>query len=352
MSRQSVFLMREGGSAGCAAKIPPHILSNLLNLLPPDPHAKGRLLTSQHSNEDAAVLRIPQGKALVQTLDFFPPIVNDPYAFGQIAAANALSDVYAMGGEPWCAMNIVCFPVRDMPESVLTAILAGGAAKIAEAGAALAGGHSVDDPEIKYGLAVSGFVDPEGYADNRRLEPGQTLMLTKPLGTGILATAVKAGWERADALEAALIANAARLNEAPARVIRELSLKAATDVTGFGLGGHLLEMAAASGVSISVHAEALPALPQALELASMGLLPAGSHANKKYREKDTLVHADVDPLYVDLVFDAQTSGGIVLALFPEQVEAARGILSASGDSGWIIGTVHAHAEGPRLRIIP
>ena len=253
--------MDKSNSAGCAAKIPPQALAGLLSRLPPDPLAKMRLLTSTHSNEDAAVVRLPAGKALVQTVDFFTPIVNDPYNFGQIAAANALSDVYAMGGEPWCAMNILCFPVRDLPEEALTAILAGGADKIIEAGAVLAGGHSVDDPEVKYGLAVSGLVDPDSFAANTNLEPGQTLVLTKSLGTGILATAVKAGWDGADELEQALVANSARLNAAPALVIRELKLKAATDITGFGLGGHALEMALASGVCVVFDAEALPLMP-------------------------------------------------------------------------------------------
>lgn len=337
--------MEKSGSAGCAAKIPPQVLAGLLSRLPPDPLAKTRLLTSTHSNEDAAIVRVPEGKALVQTVDFFTPIVNDPYSFGQIAAANALSDVYAMGGDPWCAMNIVCFPVRDYPDEVLTAILAGGADKIAEAGAVLAGGHSVDDPEIKYGLAVTGLVDPDSFAANVNLEPGQILVLTKSLGTGILATAIKAGWEGADELERALIANSARLNSAPAVVIRELKVKAATDITGFGLGGHLLEMAAASGVSVHVEADSLPALPRALELAGVGLLPAGSHANRRYRQPDTLIGPGVNPLRVDLAFDAQTSGGIVLALAPNQVDAALTLLKDHGEVGRVIGSVHSLEPG-------
>ena len=327
------------------------MLAGLLDALPPDPLAPERLLTSNRSNEDAAVVRLPGGKALVQTLDFFPPIVNDPYAFGQIAAANALSDVYAMGGEPWCAMNILCFPVRDMPISVLEAILRGGADKIAEAGAVLAGGHSVDDPEVKYGLAVSGLVDPDHFAANTNLRPGQVLLLTKPLGTGILATAVKAGWDGKEDLEEALIANAARLNKNAARVIRELRLTAATDITGFGLGGHLLEMATASNVCIHIEAEALPLLPRVLELAEVGLLPAGSHANKRFRQPDTLVGSGVNPLRVDLAFDAQTSGGLVLALEPAQVESAMTLLHEHGDTGWRIGSVHPYDCPHRLHIL-
>ena len=343
--------MDKSNSAGCAAKIPPQALAGLLSRLPPDPLAKMRLLTSTHSNEDAAIVRLPAGKALVQTVDFFTPIVNDPYSFGQIAAANALSDVYAMGGEPWCAMNILCFPVRDLPEEVLTAILAGGADKIIEAGAVLAGGHSVDDPEVKYGLAVSGLVDPDSFAANTNLEPGQILVLTKSLGTGILATAVKAGWDGADELEQSLVANSARLNAAPALVIRELKLKAATDVTGFGLGGHLLEMAAASNVRVRIEADALPALPRVLELAGVGLLPAGSHANKRYRQPDTFVGPGVNPLRVDLAFDAQTSGGIVLALQPGQVDAALALLKEHGETGQVIGSVLPFDKGHRLHIV-
>ena len=344
-----IRLMDKSGSAGCAAKIAPQVLAGLLDSLPPDPFAH-RLLTSNRSNDDAAVLRLPEGKALVQTLDFFPPVVNDPYAFGQIAAANALSDVYAMGGEPWCAMNILCFPVRDLPASVLEDILRGGADKIAEAGAALAGGHSVDDPELKYGLSVTGLVSPDAFAANTNLKPGQSLVLTKPLGTGVLATAVKVGWDGSDALEEALVRNASRLNKAGGRVIRELGLKAATDITGFGLGGHLLEMAEASNVAVTVHAESLPLLPRVLELAEAGLLPAGSHANKRFRMPDTYIAGGVDPLRVDIVFDAQTSGGLILALMPEQIDQALALLREEGDRGWVIGSVAAYEDGPRLRV--
>ena len=347
----AIRLADKSASAGCAAKIPPHVLAGLLNMLPSDPLAAERLLTSTRSNEDAAVVKMPSGKALVQTLDFFPPIVNDPYSFGQIAAANALSDVYAMGGEPWCAMNIVCFPVKALPPEVLSAILAGGADKMAEAGAVLAGGHSVDDPEVKYGLSVTGLIDPDSFAANTNLVAGQTLVLTKPLGTGILATAVKAGWDGADVLEKELIATASRLNKGPGRVIRELKLKAATDITGFGLGGHLLEMAEASDVGIDIVAGALPSLPRAVELASVGLSPAGCYANKQFRAKDTLTGSEVEPILLDLVFDPQTSGGIVLALFPEQLDAALDILADEGDQGHVIGSVQAHTGGPRLRVL-
>lgn len=346
----AIGLMDRSHAAGCAAKIPPQVLAGLLSRLPVNAAGKERLLTRTDSNEDAAVLTMPPGMALVQTLDFFTPVVNDPFAFGQIAAANALSDVYAMGGEPWCAMNIVCFPVQDMPASVLEQILAGGASKLEEARCALAGGHSVNDPEVKYGLSVTGVVAPDGFAANTNLKPGQVLVLTKPLGTGLLSTAVKVGLDGADELEQALIVNAAKLNAGGGRVIRELRLKAATDITGFGLGGHVLEMAEASRVDVRIQTEALPLLPRVLELAEMGLLPAGSHANKRYRMKDTVVRPGVNPYRLDLVFDAQTSGGILMALAPEEVDAAMAMLKDSGDVGHVVGSVQEESGGPRLHI--
>lgn len=342
--------MDRSHAAGCAAKIPPQVLAGLLGRLPVNAAGRERLLTRSDSNEDAAVVTVPAGMALVQTLDFFTPIVNDPFAFGQIAAANALSDVYAMGGEPWCAMNIVCFPVQDMPASVLERILAGGASKLEEARCALAGGHSVNDPEVKYGLSVTGVVSPDNFAANINLKPGQVLMLTKPLGTGLISTAVKVGLDGADELEQALIANAARLNAGGSRVIRELRLTAATDITGFGLGGHALEMAEASRVDVHIRTEALPLLPRVLELAEMGLLPAGSHANKRYRMGETVVRPGVNPYRLDVVFDAQTSGGLLMALAPEDVETAKAILEDSGDTGHVIGSVMQESGGPRLHL--
>ena len=233
-------------------------------------------------NEDAAVLSFPQGKALIQTVDFFTPVVNDPFRFGQIAAANALSDVYAMGGEPFSAMNIVCFPATCMPLDVLKEVLRGGLSKIREAGAAMAGGHSVEDAEIKYGLAVSGFVDPGRFASNRGLRPGDRLLLTKPVGTGVLATAVKANAPGSGQLEETIWRVASRLNAAPGQAIRTFALEAATDITGFGLGGHALEMSQASGWAVELTSEAVPLLPEALDLARQGYLPAGSHSNRRF----------------------------------------------------------------------
>ena len=212
------------------------------------------------------------------------------------------------------------------------------------------GGPAAEDAVVKYGLAVAGVVGPDAFAANTNLEPGQILVLSKALGTGILATAIKAGWDGAEALARELVASAARLNKGPARAIREPQIRAATDITGFGLGGHLLEMAEASDVAIDLDAGSLPALPRAIELAGVGLLPAGCYANRRYRQKDTAVGDDVDPLLVDLVFDPQTSGGIVLAVPPGRLDDALAILKDEGDLGRVIGAVVPADKGPRLRI--
>ena len=316
------------------------------------PVSDPRLLTASGVNEDAAVVRLPDGRGLVQTVDFFTPIVNDPFKFGRIAAVNALSDVYAMGGEPLSAMNIVCFPMKTMAREILAEILRGGLDAVLEAGAVPAGGHSVEDKEIKYGLAVSGLVAADAFASNTGLVPGDVLLLTKPLGTGVLATALKGGFGDPTAIENLLFRWAGRLNAAGGRVIRELQLKAATDVTGFGLGGHLLEMAAGSGVAVELHLAAVPFLPEAVEMAGYGMLPAGSFANREYCAKTVSVAAGCDPIRRDLVFDAQTSGGMVLAVPVGKVATARRMLEDAGDLAAVIGRVVAATdEAARLHIM-
>lgn len=298
-----------------------------------------RLLVGAGDNEDAAVLRFPAGKAMVQTVDFLTPVVNDPYLFGRIAAANALSDVYAMGGEPWSAMNIVCFPVKNLPKEMLRDALQGGYDALLEAGAVLAGGHSVEDEEFKYGLAVTGCIDPEHMATNRGLRAGDRLLLTKPIGTGVLATAVKGRWENSAELEACLGRWAGRLNKAGGEAIQAFGLLGATDVTGFGLGGHVLEMARASKVGVELTLADVPIMDGALDLAGMGLVPAGSFANKNFCSSQVAVADGLDAVRVDLVFDAQTSGGLVLAVPQERVEAVQAFLRERGDMAACIGTV-------------
>ncbi|BCS89227.1 selenide, water dikinase [Pseudodesulfovibrio sediminis] len=303
-------------------------------------------------NEDAAIVSFPAGKALVQTLDFFTPIVNDPYKFGRIGAANALSDVYAMGGEPWTAMNIVCFPAKSLPMEVLSEILRGAGDTVAEAGAIPAGGHSVEDDELKFGLSVSGIVDPDRFASNRGVQPGDELVLTKPIGTGVLATAVKGEMPGHEAMETLLAAVCGRLNKTGGDIIREFGLKGATDITGFGLGGHMLELAHASDVVMELRMQSVPLLEGALDLASMGMLPAGSICNRNYYRPRVNEAPGLDPIHFDLMFDAQTSGGLILAVPKAQLVQVMDRLETAGDMAAHIGTAHAHEPGtPRLSIV-
>lgn len=296
-------------------------------------------------------MRFPPGKALVQTVDFFTPIVNDPFRFGRIAAVNSLSDVYAMGGEPYAAMNIVCFPIKQMDKGILREILRGGLDAMAEAGAVLAGGHSVEDAEIKYGLSVSGVVDADNFASNRGMRPGDVLILTKPLGTGVLATALKGDMGDPAVLEDILFRWAGRLNKVGGAVVRDLGLRAATDITGFGLGGHLLEMAGASRVAAELDLSRVPFLAEAVEFASMGMIPAGSFANRNFCKKNVQAAKGVDPILLDLVFDAQTSGGMLLAVPEDKVERARDMLLAGGDMAEVVGRAVPEESGrARLRI--
>lgn len=322
----------------------------MLGALPP--HLEERVLAGRARNEDAVVLRLPPGKALVQTVDVLTPLVNDPFAFGRIAAANALSDVYALGGEPWSAMNICCFPsclVADDPEETIAGILRGGLDALIEAGAVLAGGHSVQDDELKYGLAVSGLIDPGHIAVNSGLRPGQRLLLTKPIGSGVLSTALKAQWDGWEEAAEQLRTWCGRLNRVGGAVIARHRLTAATDVTGFGLGGHLLEMAEASGVGIALDVESIPLMSQALDYARLGFIPSGSHANRHYCAERTESLRPLDQARESLLFDAQTSGGLVVAVEPGDVQAVSAELEAGGDMAACIGEVlPAEAHGVRL----
>lgn len=298
-------------------------------------------------------MRFPEGHALVQTVDFFTPIVNDPFGFGRIAAANALSDVYAMGGKPLAAMNILCFPCKDFSMEVLRAILDGGLDAVREAGAVPAGGHSLEDDTIKYGLAVSGSVDPTRMATNRGVKPGDLLLLTKPLGTGVLINALSAQWQGHEKFEKMLIAQCGRLNNHAGRVINELSLIGATDITGFGLGGHLLELAGASGVTLTISLNSLPLLPQAIELASMGLLPGGSINNRNYYLPQCAAPEGLDPIQLSLAFDAQTSGGLVLAVPEAKLADAQAMLTDAGDLAVVIGqAITLRPDNKKLALTP
>jgi selenide,water dikinase len=303
------------------------------------------LLVGLEQADDAGVYRLTAELALIQTLDFFTPIVNDPYQFGQIAAANALSDVYAMGGQPLTAMNIACFPLKTTPADVLKAILQGGLDKVHEAGALLVGGHSVEDAELKYGLAVTGLVHPEKIWTKAGAKPGDALILTKPLGTGIIATALK-GRLASPQAETAIIAVMSELNKAAAQALEGLEVHAVTDITGFGLLGHGLEMAQASKAELTIYASKVPFLSWAREYAEMGLVPGGSHANLRFCEKHLKVESEIDQITLDLLADAQTSGGLFIALAPQHREVYVSRLQRFGvREAAVIGEVTASGTG-------
>ena len=320
--------------------------------MPGVPDPTGRVLHGFAHNEDAVVVQAPPpGMALVQTVDVLSPLGNNPRLFGRTAAANALSDVYAMGGTPWSAMNIVSYPASSLPLDVLVEILNGGTEALTQAGTVLAGGHTLEDEQIKYGLAVTGIVDPAHIASNTGLLPGDVLILTKPLGTGVLATAIKAGWPGAEEAEDELYRWSTRLNANAGRVLRDMALRAATDVTGFGLGGHALEMAKGSAVSIELDSTAIPFMASVEDFAADGLIPAGTYANRRHCACHTTVLNGVDSLRSTLVFDAQTSGGLLLAVPAARSEEALERLRALDEPGWIVGRVQALREPAEQLII-
>ncbi len=308
--------------------------------------ADPNLLSASIPFADAGVYRLSDELALVQSVDFFTPVVDDPFVYGQIAAANALSDIYAMGGRPLTALNLIGFP-QCLGVDSLTAVLRGGALKVAEAGAVIVGGHSVEDDEPKYGLAVTGLVDPRKLVTTVGARPGDRLILTKPLGTGLLTTALKG--EILDESDLApAIAGMRRLNRRASEIMCEVGVHACTDITGFGLLGHALELAAASGVCVELD-EPLPAYPRALEMAAMGLVPEGSHRNRKHYLPSVLDAAAIPVPTLDLLADPQTSGGLLLAVSADKCAALRERLLAAGEDGFLIGRVAAGPAG-RLRM--
>ncbi len=295
------------------------------------------------TSDDAAVYQLTEDLAVIQTLDFFTPVVDDPYRFGQVAAANSLSDVYAMGGKPVLALNIVCFPNCLDPE-ILGEILRGGADKIKEAGAVLLGGHSVEDNEPKYGLSVMGTVHPAEVLANCGAKPGDVLVLTKPLGTGILNTAMKAELLSDEESEAVYL-SMATLNAYAAEVMIPLRPHACTDITGFGLLGHALEMARGSEVTIVLDSSTLPILPGALAYADMGIIPAGAYRNAKFAEADVMWHPDVPVNLRDVIADPQTSGGLLIALPEARLEELmQGLAKGMQTAYAVVGRVHEKRE--------
>jgi len=298
--------------------------------------------------DDAGVYRLTDDIALVQTIDFFTPIVDDPFSFGQVAAANALSDIYAMGGKPLTAMNVVAFPIKKMDRNILTEILKGGYSKVLESGAIMVGGHSIDDDDIKYGLSVTGIVHPDRILTNAGARPGDRLVLTKPLGTGIIATALKGGMASQEAMTK-ITQSMTELNRVAAEMMVEVGVNACTDITGFGLLGHALEMAIASDVAIAIQSQSVPIFREAEEYATMGMVPGGTGRNREYAACKVEVLGGVPDIRVDILYDAQTSGGLLISVEEQRVKLLLEQLHRRGVT-WatIIGEV---LDGPKGRIV-
>ncbi len=313
----------------------------LTEILQDLPNVKDRdLLVGYDSSDDAAVYRVSDDVAVIETVDFFTPIVDDPYLFGQIAAANALSDVYAMGGEPRVAMNLLCVP-NCLPKEDVRAILEGGHSKAVEAGCVIAGGHTIQDNEPKYGLCVTGFVHPERILKNVGAQPGDVLVLTKPIGSGVLTTALKADLISASSRDA-VYAHMATLNKAAGDAVRQVSdVHACTDITGFGLLGHSFEMAEGSGVTIRLHGKAIPLMDEALDMAGMGIIPSGAYRNTDYVKPHLAVLPSAQQALLDLAADPQTSGGLLVALPREQAERLLSLLRPFAPWSAIVGEVSA-----------
>jgi selenide,water dikinase len=291
--------------------------------------------------DDAGVYQIADDLALIQTVDFFTPIVDDPYWFGQIAAANALSDVYAMGGTPKTAMNLVAFPAKQMDLEILRQIIQGGIDKLREAEVVLIGGHSVEDKEIKYGLSVTGVIHPARVFVKKNLRTGDHLVLTKPIGTGIVNTAIKSNMASAKLTDRVTRLMAA-LNRDAAGIMADFNISACTDVTGFGLLGHLAEMVCGSGTSVRVDSGQVPVIAEALEFSSIGIIPAGAHKNREFREEMIAFAETVPRALQDVLFDPQTSGGLLISVSENQADALVAALKNMGISdaaqiGEIIG---------------
>ena len=299
--------------------------------------------------DDAGVYRVSDDLALIQTVDFFTPIVDDPYWFGQIAAANALSDVYAMGGVPKTAMNLVAFPLKQMDLSILRQIIQGGSDKLSEAGVVLMGGHSVEDKELKYGLSVTGFIHPDRVLTKKNLRPGDRLVLTKPLGTGVVNTAIKAGMAPS-ALMDRVTRLMAQLNRQAAEIMDGFRVGACTDVTGFGLLGHLAEMVIDSGAGVRIFSEQIPVIREALDFADMGLVPGGAYRNREFRESMIEFAPTVARNRQDLLFDPPDVGGLLISVNGDDAEDLLAALKeAEMEETAIIGEV-VDGAGERIQV--
>ena len=343
MAENEVKLTKLAKCAGCGAKVGAGVLAQLLDGI--KVHSDPDLLVGFDKSDDASVYKVSDDLALVQTVDFFPPIADDPYLFGQIAATNALSDVYAMGGEPKLCLNIMAIPA-DMPKEAVHDLLRGGYDKVYEAGALITGGHSILDEEPKYGLAVTGFVHPDKVLTNSGAKPGDVLLFTKPIGIGVLTTAAKADMASAESMELAhkLMTT---LNKSARDTMVKYRVHACTDVTGFGLLGHTLEMAQGSEVEVELNVENIDLIPEAVELARMGILPEGMYRNRAFAE-ESVDAGTVELCKQDLLYDPQTAGGLLMAVDPEDAGMLFEELKGCVPSAQRVGTIREYRSGKRI----
>lgn len=345
MHDSSTRLTQTVKGAGCAAKLAPGDLDRALCGL--DLPVDDNLIVGLERADDAGVYRIGDDLALVQTIDFFPPMVDDPFCFGQIAAANALSDIYAMGGTPKTAMNVVAFPAKTLDIAVLRDMIDGGLHTMREAGVVLVGGHTIEDQELKYGLSVTGFIHPARILTKKALRAGDRLILTKPLGTGIICTAIKAGLAGPE-ITARITRQMATLNRLAAQVMQEYPVHACTDITGFGFLGHLAEMVVDSGLGVRIDTAKVPVHPEALDWAAMGLIPGGAYKNRKFRGPFVDFSANLPQRLQDVLFDPQTSGGLLIAV---EANSATELLQALISYGLDAAQVGEVVSTPCERIV-
>ncbi|MFD0710887.1 selenide, water dikinase SelD [Paenibacillus sp. GCM10027626] len=344
MSTESpIKLTSLSSKGGCGCKIGPADLSQVVRSLP-QPEPNPDLLVGLDTSDDAGVYRLSADMAIVQTVDFFTPIVDDPYSFGQIAAANAISDIYAMGGKPLTALNIVAFPITTLDKQILADIMRGAADKAKEAGVTIVGGHSIDDKEPKFGMAVTGLVHPDRVRTNAGAQAGDRLILTKPIGVGIMTTAIKK--EQLTAEEIARVTKVmAALNKTAAETMSRYEVHACTDVTGFGLLGHALEMAKGSQATITIDRQAVPILPRTRELAEQGFVPGGTKNNFAHVTPNVTFDPSLDQIDQWILCDAVTSGGLLIAIADSQAEALLRDLQEAGVEAAIIGAVTGTSAG-------
>jgi selenide,water dikinase len=340
---ENVKLTSLSSKGGCGCKIGPADLMQVLKNLPTTLPNRD-LLVGLDTSDDAGVYRLTDELALVQTVDFFTPIVDDPYDFGQIAAANAISDIYAMGGKPLTVLNIVAFPITTLDKRILSEILRGAADKVQEAGATLVGGHSIDDKEPKFGLAVTGLIHPDKVLTNAGAKPGDRLILTKPIGVGILTTSIKK--EQLSLEETKHLTKVmTTLNKSAAEVMESYSVHACTDVTGFGLIGHALEMAKGSKVGVKIQHSAVPLLPRVRELADKGFVPGGTKNNFIHVQNDVTFPDEMDQIDRWILCDAVTSGGLLISVSSEHAESLLNNLKQAGVDASLIGEIMMETPG-------